>query len=70
MTYDEWMEAVDLCVRKWADLSVHDLPDFLSRDSFDRGDSPEEGAMIAIEGDDRATSRLEQDGPEWEWNGK
>jgi hypothetical protein len=52
MTYDEWMREVDAEVQGIAMVSVHDLPDFLSRDSFDMGDTPAEGARIALEGAD------------------
>lgn len=52
MTYDEWMREVDVEVQRVSGVGVHDLPDFLSRDSFDCGDTPAEGAEIALEGAD------------------
>lgn len=51
-SYDAWMDAVDTEVQGIAGVSVHDLPDFLSRDAFDAGDTPAEGARIALEGAD------------------
>ena len=47
-TYEEWMKDVDKAVYMFAGLSVHDLPDWTSRDAYDIGDSPEEGARQAL----------------------
>lgn len=47
-SYDEWMEAVDRRVAARAGMSVHDLPDWLSRDAYDGGDTPDEGALLAL----------------------
>lgn len=53
LTYEEWMAQVDSAVGAMAfGLSVHDLPDFLSRDMFDDGATPEEAAREALEGAD------------------
>jgi hypothetical protein len=47
------MAQVDSAVGAMAfGLSVHDLPDFLSRDMFDDGATPEEAAREALEGAD------------------
>lgn len=48
MTYSEWIAAVDDCVANWVGLCLDDLPDWLSRDAFDEGLSPEEGAEQAL----------------------
>jgi hypothetical protein len=49
MTYAEWMRAVDRKVTATVGMSVADLPDFMSRDSFDAGDTPKQGAQLAID---------------------
>lgn len=52
-TYEQWMVEVDSAVGAMAfGLSVYDLPDFLSRDMFDDGATPEEAAQEALEGAD------------------
>ena len=48
-TYDEWMAAVDAAVRKIADVSVHDLPDWNSRDAYDDGVTPQEAAEDVLD---------------------
>ena len=49
MSYETWMKAVDLAVQGLCGLSVHDLPDWLSRDSYDGGDTPQEAAAQVVE---------------------
>lgn len=44
MTYQEWMTAVETVVANAVGLSLDELPDWLSRDAYDEGLSPEEGA--------------------------
>lgn len=46
--YDAWIRKVDQCVYAIAGVSVHDLPDWPSRDAFDCGDTPREGARHAL----------------------
>ena len=60
MTYEQWMKQVDAHV--WARLgcSVHDLCDFMSRDMYDDGASPEEAALEAMQGDDLAAMYLNE----------
>ena len=49
MTYEEWMAAVDVIVTKTCGLDMGFLPDWLSRDAYEDGLSPEEGAEICLE---------------------
>jgi hypothetical protein len=44
MTYREWMAAVDTIVEDACGLSMESLPDWLSRDAYDEGLTPQEGA--------------------------
>ena len=61
MVYNEWMKAVDIEVQRiTGGISVHDLADFLSRDLYDSGASPYEGAMAALEGDDLAAMFMDE----------
>ena len=53
MTYEEWMEKVDTVVGEIAfGFSVHDLPDWMSRDAFDSGATAQDGAEEALAGAD------------------
>lgn len=52
MTFERWLELVDLEVQRILGVSVHDLSDFPSRDTFDSGATPAEGAQAALEDDD------------------
>jgi len=49
MTYEQWMKAVDLIVERTCGLPMDMLPDWLSRDAYEEGLSPEEGAEICLE---------------------
>jgi hypothetical protein len=49
MTYEQWMKAVDLIVERTCGLPMDMLPDWLSRDAYEDGLSPEEGAEICLE---------------------
>lgn len=51
MSYEEWMSEVDREVYKEAEVSVHDLEDFNSRDLFDSGLTPAEAAIEALDQD-------------------
>jgi hypothetical protein len=44
MTYKEWMIEVDRLLEKRTGLVQEELPDWLSRDSFEKGMTPQEGA--------------------------
>jgi len=45
MTYEQWMKAVDkILLKKTGGLDQGMLPDWLSRDAYEEGLSPEEGA--------------------------
>lgn len=44
MTYEQWMAVVDAIVEERTGLSQYDLPDWLSRDSYESGMTPEQGA--------------------------
>lgn len=48
MRYEEWMRHVNRIVQRETGMSVDDLPDWLSRDAFDIGLTPKEGAMECI----------------------
>ena len=53
ITYEQWMQDVDQVVGAIAfGLSVHDLPDFNSRDLFESGATAQEAAEEALEGAD------------------
>jgi hypothetical protein len=42
-TFEQWMEAVDrICDSEMGGLTTSDLPDFLWRDEYDSGRSPQE----------------------------
>ena len=49
MTYEQWVAKVDQVLASRIGLSMDDLPDWLSRDAFEDGLSPEEGADICLE---------------------
>lgn len=49
MTYQEWMKSVDAIVERACGLPADMLPDWLSRDAYEDGLSPEEGAEICLE---------------------
>jgi hypothetical protein len=49
LTYEEWMRKVDVIVAAKCGLPMDCLPDWLSRDNFEDGVSPEEGAEICLE---------------------
>jgi hypothetical protein len=49
LTYAEWMRKVDIIVAAKCGLTMDCLPDWLSRDTFEDGASPEEGAEICLE---------------------
>ena len=42
------MRKLDNIIDSQVGISIHDLPDFCSRDLFDSGCSPEEGAEEAL----------------------
>lgn len=49
MTYEQWMKAVDLIVERTCGLQMDMLPDWLSRDAYEDGLTPEEGAEACLE---------------------
>ena len=49
MTYEQWVAKVNQVLASRIGLSMDDLPDWLSRDAFEDGLSPEEGADICLE---------------------
>jgi hypothetical protein len=49
MTYEQWMAAVDAIVEDVCGLPMYWLPDWLSRDAYDDGASPQEGAELCLE---------------------
>ena len=44
MRYEEWMIQVDRVVQKITGVRMDELPDWLSRDAFEDGLTPTEGA--------------------------
>jgi hypothetical protein len=44
VTYEQWMAEVDAILESRVGLVQLDLPDWLSRDAYEEGLSPEEGA--------------------------
>ena len=48
-TYEEWLTAVDVVMLANHAVSLDDLPDWLSRDAFDAGLTPLEGADACLE---------------------
>ena len=60
ITYEQWMQQVDQVVGNIAfGLSVHDLPDFNSRDLFESGATAQEAAEEALENADFPFDDLE-----------
>ena len=49
MTYEQWMRAVDNIVEQICGLDSSHLPDWMSRDAYEDGLSPREGAEICLE---------------------
>lgn len=49
MTYKQWMAAVDTIVERTCGVPMDCLPDWLSRDAYEDGLSPEDGAEICLE---------------------
>jgi len=48
MTYEEWMRQVDQIVEKRCGLGQSWLPDWLSRDAYESGMTPEQGASECL----------------------
>lgn len=48
MTYEEWLKEVDAYVANWTGACLDDLPDWLSRDAYEDGLDPEDGAAEAM----------------------
>tara|TARA_Y100000310_G_C20017939_1_gene506047 strand:+ start:254 stop:475 length:222 start_codon:yes stop_codon:yes gene_type:complete len=59
LTLDQWMADVDQVVTDRLGISVHDLADFCAWDAWNDGMSPEDGAEMAMEGDDVASAYLD-----------
>lgn len=49
MSYRRWMQEVDRIVEDTCGLPTSLLPDWLSRDAFDQGCTPKEGAEMCLE---------------------
>lgn len=49
MTYQKWMKWVDQWVYRYIGCSVHDLPDFPSRDLYEQGYTPDDAAKTAVD---------------------
>ncbi len=48
LTFDQWMDRVDVAVGQMIGCSVHDLVDQLFRDWFDSEMAPRQAAVLAI----------------------
>lgn len=60
LTYEQWIQHVDQVVGNIAfGLSIHDLPDFNSRDLFESGATAQDAAEEALEGADFPFDELE-----------
>ena len=49
MTYEQWMKAVDHIVIRQCGIPMEFLPDWLSRDAYDDGCTPQEGAETCLQ---------------------
>jgi hypothetical protein len=49
MTYEQWKTAVSALVEDACGVPMEWLPDWLSRDAYDDGASPQEGAELCLE---------------------
>lgn len=49
MTYEEWMREVDRIVIRTCGLDMDFLPDWLSRDAYEDGCTPAQGAEMCLE---------------------
>ena len=49
LTYKEWMREVDKIVIETCGLDMAFLPDWLSRDAYEDGLTPAEGATMCLE---------------------
>ena len=49
MTYEDWMGAVDVDIFQLCGMTQDMLPDWLSRDAYDEGLTPRQGALLCIE---------------------
>lgn len=52
LSFERWFELVDIEVQKILGVSVHELSDFPSWDTWDSGATPAEGAQAALADDD------------------
>ena len=60
LAFEAWMQQVDQVVGNIAfGLSVHDLPDFNSRDMYESGSTAQEAAEEALAGADFPFDELE-----------
>ncbi len=51
-TYEQWMQEVDNIITTRFGISVHCLSDFMSRDLYDGGSPPIDGAWEALDRSD------------------
>lgn len=49
MTFEQWMEQVDMHLLRMCGCMASDLPDYAYRDAFDAGETPEHVAAAVIE---------------------
>lgn len=52
MTFESWMKEVDAEITALCGLGVDDLADYMYRDAYDDGDSPEDVAVMVLEEND------------------
>ncbi len=55
-----WLVLVDGRVRRFAGVAVTDLTDWMSRDCYEAGMTPREGAIEALSNDDLYAQHLEE----------
>jgi len=48
LTYEKWILQVEQIIESILLLTLEDLPDWLSHDSFEAGDTPQQGAKKCL----------------------
>lgn len=49
MRYEEWLRHVDRALERRTGVCLDDMPDWLSRDAFDEGLTPNEAVDVCLE---------------------
>jgi hypothetical protein len=61
MTFEDWKARVDEILLGWVEMKQDDLPDWLARDAYDDGLTPEEGAHQCLEDAGYAFNEKDED---------